>query len=363
MLSNNEVLISAAGSGKTTYIVDRALNENHKKILILTYTRDNLKQIKKKFVNKSGIIPSNVEVRSWYSFLLSECARPYQNFLYNKKRIKSIYFSNGKSTMFTKKSDTRKYYFKNDEYIYTDKISNFICRCNFESGNLILDRLEMMFDSIFIDEVQDLAGYDFDFLDLLFSSKINIVLVGDNRQATYFTNSSPKNKKFKGKNILDLFKYWEEEKKCIIKYRNKCYRSNQTICNFADSLYPNMEKTISKNSETTGHDGIYHIRKKDMDQYIKKYNPQLLRYDRRTKLEGTNIINFGESKGLTFERVLIIPNGKIKSFLKTGNYDHVEKSKAKFYVAITRAKYSVTFLYDDEVKVNNINLYKSSDLK
>ena len=357
MQLNNKVLISAAGSGKTTYLVDHALKQEQKKILILTYTIDNLKQIKKKIIKKSGVIPSNITVKSWFSFLLTGCARPYQNFLYDKKRIKSIHFAMGKSTRYIKRSNIEKYYFKAGEYIYTDKISDFICRCNEESGNLVIDRLESMYDYIYIDEVQDLAGYDFDLLDLFFSSNLNLVLVGDNRQATYFTNNSPKYKKFKGKNILDLFKDWEEKDKCTIEYRTECYRCNQTICDLADSLYPKMENTMSENHKITGHDGLFFIKKKDMDKYINEYSPQLLRYDRRTKLPGTNVINFGESKGLTFDRVLIVPNGKIKEFLKTGDYKHVEKSKAKLYVAITRAKYSVTFVYDGQVAIDNIFKY------
>lgn len=357
MQLNNKVLISAAGSGKTTFIVNHALSQKKNKVLILTYTTDNLKQIKKKLIKKAGTIPSNITVKSWFSFLLTEGTRPYQNILYDKKRIKSIHFTQGKSTRYIKKSNIEKYYFKDGQYIYPDKISDFVCRCNKKAGNIVIDRLESMFDYIYIDEVQDLAGYDFDILDLLLSSKLNLVLVGDNRQATYFTNYSPKYKKFKGKNILDLFKDWEEKKKCSIDYRTECYRCNQIICDFADSLYPQMENTISENHKKTRHDGLFTITKKDIDKYIKKYNPQLLRYDRRTKLPGTNIMNFGESKGLTFDRVLIVPNGKIKKFLKTGDYKHIEKSKAKFYVAITRAKYSVAFIYDGQVNVNNISRY------
>jgi DNA helicase-2/ATP-dependent DNA helicase PcrA len=57
-------------------------------------------------------------------------------------------------------------------------------------------------------------------------------------------------------------------------------------------------------------------------------------------------MNFGESKGLTFERVLIYPHGPARSWLALDVISHVEKSATKMYVAITRAKYSVAFVFD-----------------
>jgi len=211
----------------------------------------------------------------------------------------------------------------------------------------MIKRLEKIYDHIFIDETQDLAGYDFDLLELLLESKIKVTLVGDPRQATYFTNNSPKYKKFKGKNIIDLFKLWESDGKCAIEYRNKCFRCNSKICDFADLLYPDMPPTKSYNTDKTGHDGIFVIRQNELGRYISDYKPAILKYDKRTNTEGQWSMNFGLSKGLTFDRVLIFPNGPIKKFLKDKNIKHVEDSKAKFYVALTRAKYSVTFVFDE----------------
>ncbi len=357
MQSNNKVIISAAGSGKTTFIAKDSLSKQKKKILILTYTIDNLNEIKKKIIKLNGVIPSNIEIKSWFSFLLNEGVHPYQNYLYDKKRIKSIMFINGTSAKFVKKQDVEKYYLQSGEYIYTDKISLFVKECNTKSKGAVINRLELMHDTIYIDEVQDLAGYDLDILNLLFRSRINMIVVGDVRQATYSTNNSAKNKKYKGCNIYDLFINWQKNDICTIYHKKECFRSNQEICDLADSLYPEMEKTISKNIEDTGHDGVFIINGKDVDTYIKRFSPQLLRFDRRSKFDSENILNFGASKGLTFERVLIIPNGPMKKFLKTGDYSNIETSKAKYYVAFTRAQYSVGILYDGECKLKGINRF------
>jgi len=52
------------------------------------------------------------------------------------------------------------------------------------------------------------------------------------------------------------------------------------------------------------------------------------------------------AKGLQFERVLIVPNGPIKQYLKSGELSHVEKSRDKLHVAVTRASHSVAFAFD-----------------
>ncbi len=353
--SNNTVVIAAAGSRKTTYVVEQALKNPEEKVLILTYTIYNLNQIRRYIIEKAGLIPSNLTVQSWYAFLLQDCSRPYQNAVYDKKRIETICFVEGKFCPYVPKNNTNRYYFLDGDRIYTDKISDFACCCNENSGGLVIKRLEGIYDCIFVDEVQDLAGYDFDFLELLFRSKIEIIAVGDSRQATYFTNCSPKNKKFKGKNIIHLFREWKKDGLCEIEEKNECYRCNQNICDIADILYTDMPKTKSMNLHKTGHDGVYLVCLNDLKAYVEEYRPMVLRYSKTTKTEGLRALNFGVSKGQTFDRVLIFPNGPIKEFLKIKDADKLkDKSKALLYVGITRARYSVAFVYDDVCCIDGI---------
>ena len=316
MPSTNRVIVSAAGSGKTTSVVQEAISKPDNKIAILTYTINNLDEIRKKFYQLHGSIPCNVTVLSWFTFLLQECVRPYQNFVYDKHRIESIAFVNYRSALFVKKTNIEKYYLSGRN-IFTDKISEFALMCNQNSKGLVVNRLCEMFDEIYIDEVQDLAGYDLDLIELLLE-EINMLLVGDNRQATYATNSSAKNDRYRGYKIDELFTFWEKKGLCKKEYLSQSYRCNQLICDLADDLYPEMPKTKSNNDETTGHDGIFLVSEESVDEYISKYSPVILRYDRKTNCNDHVAINFGESKGLTFDRVLIFPNGPIKKYLATG---------------------------------------------
>lgn len=349
MQLNNQVIIAAAGSGKTRELVNKANEMKNKKILITTFTIDNAEEIKRKFFDEVGYIPPNVKIQTWFSFLLNEGIRPYQNFLYSKKRIENIEFVTGQSTRYVAKREIEKYYLKSGKRIYTDKLSDFIMVVNNLSKGAIIKRLESIYDVIMIDEVQDLAGHDLEFLLELLKSRIETVVVGDNRQAVFFTNHSTKNKNKKGEHIFNLFKEWEDNGLCNITYKTDCYRSNQTICDLADLLYPEMPKTKSLNTEVTGHDGFFHIRSENVEKYIAKYNPQILRYSKIAKFKSEYTpLNFGKSKGLTFDRVLIICNGPINKFLKTEEIVSLEKSKASYYVALTRARFSVCFLSDEK---------------
>lgn len=157
-LSSNRVIIASAGSGKTTFLVDQALAQPGKKIAILTYTNNNINEIKKTFREKNGGIPKNVDVFTWFAFQLHECARPYQRSVYSKRRVKTINFPKGRSPKYVLYSNTEQYYFSNGDEIYSDKLSHFVIDCEEKSNGLMTRRLAEIYEDVYIDEFQDLAG-------------------------------------------------------------------------------------------------------------------------------------------------------------------------------------------------------------
>ena len=76
----------------------------------------------------------------------------------------------------------------------------------------------------------------------------------------------------------------------------------------------------------------------NIDDYILTYTPQILRYDKNTDTYGHFAVNFGACKGETFERVLIVPNGPLIKLITKGT---ALGSPEKYYVAVTRSKYSI----------------------
>jgi hypothetical protein len=340
----NKVIVASAGSRKTTSIVEEALSLVDKKILITTYTNENLEQINSYIIKENGCVPKNINLMSWYSFLLQDGVRPYQSSVTQKARINSILFKDiPRQLKRVKKSNIDKYFLTRSNDIFRDRVSDFVCYVNNQSGGAVISRLQGIYDYIFIDEIQDLAGYDLNYLEKLFNSSINIVAVGDPRQATFSTNNSLKNKKFKKTFIFDWITQKQKEGLITVEEKNECYRCNQSICDFGDSLYPNLSKTISKNYSVTGHDGIFHLEKKDVLEYVEQYKPAILRYNKRTDTMSLQAVNIGLSKGRTYERVVIFPTKPMLAYLNTNDITKAGDI-SKLYVAVTRAKYSVAFV-------------------
>ena len=351
--SKNKIIIACAGAGKTNYLVETALGLTQKKVLISTYTDENLINIRKIFIDKIGYVPANINIQSWFSFLLQEGVRPYQNHMVDVKRIRTICFQDEK-TCYLRKNN----YLTKSNDIYKNKVSEFAYECNKITGGLVLNRLEKIYDYIFIDEFQDFAGYDLNLLESLFNVSINIIAVGDPRQTTFSTNNSRKNKQHRKEKIYSWVKKKEQEKLISIEEIKKSYRCNQIICDFADELFCDLPKTVSKNKTITGHDGIFFIskRKTEINVYVETYKPIILRYNRTSNTLGFDAINIGLSKGNTYDRVLIFPTKPMLEYLKTRDISCVG-DKSKLYVAVTRARYSVAFAVDDEILIESKIMY------
>lgn len=351
MHCDNIALIAAAGSGKTTYIVDEVTKNTTDKILLVTYTIANTYKLKRDIETKVGIVPSNVEIMTWHSFLLHHCIRPFRSVAYDK-RIERIDFDAQITNHRIPEKNTRAFYFSCYNALYKDRATKFALKCNTMSNNAVIERLESIYSLIYIDEVQDMAGEDLDLLKLLYASKSKIVAVGDIRQAIYFTCNAPKNKGNRGSKLLDYFRKLEKKGLLTIQFRDFSYRCKQSICDLSDSLFPNIdEKTKSLNETKSNHEGIYVVKNKDFDAYVREYNPVVLRWSVSSKIPETsypiNIRNIGLSKGATYDHVIIVCTDAFKKFVKDGTIPTSEKAKSELYVAITRARYSVAFAYDD----------------
>ena len=341
----DKVIIAAAGSGKTTRLVKEALKIKDKKVLITTFTIVAKEEIRSKIIKENHFLPDNITVQTWFSAMLQHGVRPYQNYFFDRD-IKGLVQAEGRSARGTKQIEPNHYFNKHDK-IYSDKILEFIFKSNPAINALVINRLSKIYTYLFIDEVQDLSGYDLDFLTLLFNSNINTLLVGDPRQWTYSTSQSARNKQYLGLNITKFFDKISSLKKDY-KSHKKNYRSIPEICDFSNKLFPDYTKTQSGNAKTTEHDGIFLVRPTDVAQYIKQYEPMQLRASKATKEININfpVMNFGESKGQEFDRVLIYPTEPIKKWLKNNASPLPPTSRSKLYVAITRARYSVAFVYD-----------------
>lgn len=359
MPSPNLVLLSAAGSGKTTLLTQQALARPHRRIAILTYTLQNLEEIRRSFESSAGAVPAHVTIYSWYSFLIRECIRPYQGALLADPRIESIRFVSGRTNDRIPRAQVRRYYLAGRD-VLSDRASEFAVRCDDLSQGRVMARLADLFDEVYIDEVQDLAGYDLDLIERLLGTRVESTFVGDTRQATYSTNYAARNGQYRGTNMFRLFEIWQQRGLCRIEHQTLSWRCLQSVCDLADSLYPDMPRTESGNETVSGHDGIFIVSPDAVDRYVREFSPTVLRYDRNENCGGLPAVNFGECKGRTYARVLIFPNGPLTRFLRSGNASLIT-SPAKYYVAFTRARLSLAFVFADLCALANHTTYPPLD--
>lgn len=369
-MNQNKLIVAAAGAGKTTFLVNEALKIKDERVLITTYTQANESEIRKKIIEINQCIPPNVIVQTWFSFLLQHGVRPFQGELFEKEITGLIlvnsqsglkYYFKGKPIYFSEEKEFESHYFSKENKIYSDKISKFVYRCNANSGGAVIERLCKIYSHIFIDEVQDLAGYDLELLKLLFKASSNTVLVGDPRQGTYSTNSSAKNKKFKKAAIINFFEDGSLEIETDTTSLTTNYRSNEAICNLSNKLFIDLPPTSSGNTITTLHDGVFLVTEADVNEYLETYSPVQLRENVKTKVnENYRVMNFGESKGLSFDRVLIYPTNPILNWLLDHDTELAPTSRSKLYVALTRARYSVGIIcnYSDSLTIDEIQKWK-----
>ena len=95
-------------------------------------------------------------------------------------------------------------------------------------------------------------------------------------------------------------------------------------------------------------DGVMIIDKADVEKYLQKFNAMQLRENKRTSVNNKYpYYNFGESKGLEFQRVLIYPTQPMWDWIINNDTSLKEQSKARLYVAVTRAANSVVIVRKD----------------
>ena len=349
MLSKNVIKVEAAGAGKTYGICAEALglaNEDRskKKMLILSYTNRGIDSIKTEIRNQNfGVLSKKIEIMTWYRFLLGELIKPYQSVIFDINEVRSIDFSEAYGIINFKRKGTKERYMNSLRDIRSNVAGELACYIEEKSKGKNIRRIGNIYSHIYIDEVQDMAGYDLNIIELLMKSDISVTCVGDSKQATFKTNNSTKNKNKSGINVWEFFQGMIQDNVVEIKRNLVSRRFNQQICDFAKEVFPNENNISTCMNESTEHDGVIILKRSDVGLYYDYFKPAILRFNCKTLTDGYYAINFGECKGMTFERVLIYPNGVFKDFLLKKK---VIGSPQKYYVAATRAKYSIAFVLD-----------------
>lgn len=361
-MEKNKFIIAGAGTGKTSYLVKHAQSVSGS-VLITTYTREGAKEIERKFIRLLGYVPSNIIIKTWFTFLLEDGIKPFQGHAHEclrNRELQGIHFANSIKDLPREEDDFESFYMNSKNEIYSNRIAKLFILCNQNSNGMVLTRLSRIFSAILIDEIQDLTGYDLDIIKFLGQSTVPVVIVGDPRQCTYSTHYDPiHNKKYKNGQIRAYLNeccsglFIEDTQTCGYSHRN-----NQMICNFSYLLYKDFPKTNKCPCcpNVNKHSGLFLVATEKDSSYIRTINPVVLKWSGAN--QNLCEYNMGASKGRTFNHVLVYLTNPMKKWMLNHEEPLAPGARAKLYVAITRARYSVAFVMEQK----DIDHYNGNDL-
>lgn len=346
-MPGGELVLAVAGSRKTQSIIDECVAAPAgERIVVVTYTTVNQAELRRRLAEAHPA--AKVEVVGWFTFLIDNVIRPYLPFTYPGHAITG--FDHSSEYQQGVPVDVRRRYFTSTGLLRGVHLAHLATRIVNDADGLPLRRLEAVFDHIYVDEVQDLSGYDLEVLLLLLKCAVPLTMVGDVRQAILSTSPQErKHHKFKNMEIVKWFRQ-HDGKSLTITHRSETWRCRPEIVSFADDLFAGtweFPPTVSRNERVTDHDGVFLIRAEHVDAYVERFAPQPLRWSAASaKAHGhLSFMNFGEVKGLTRKRVLIVPTDPMKALLQKGAALK-DLAAAKLYVGVTRAEQSVAFVLD-----------------
>lgn len=371
----NTLCIAGAGSGKTTKIISESIAEIARggKVLVVTYTTSNQQELRERFLASFGKNSDRFVVKGLFAFYLEDMVRPYQQALF-RRRIDRTFFNDrnphlmpnskfmypGRAEQRADKSYNQRHFLTECEsQAHTGFLAKLSTRIAAATRNAAAIRLANIYSHVYFDEVQDLVGWDYDVMKVLNKAmRSPITCVGDFRQTVYETSFGHKAPLTSGEKIAAFKAMGFVPETLVLNWR-----STQPICTIADGVHKGAyEATKSAVEEIPAafldHHGAFIVRESDVPAYIARYDPMVLRWQINS---GAKILppqarcyNFGSSKGLGFDRILILPAETQIKFVLDGAADFPsEVSQNKMYVAITRARYSLGFIVSDK-KANGL---------
>ena len=142
---------------------------------------------------------------------------------------------------------------------------------------------------------------------------------------------------------------------------------NQEICDFINTIHGDADSMVEPDPNNqqempVENSGVYMMNVDSLREYCEYYHPIILRYDKKAKVgfqHDCDVFNYGGSKGATYERVVIIPVSTTLPFIERQVKITSNQTRAKFYVACTRAKHSVVFAMENPCE-NGV--FKATDI-
>lgn len=338
----NKAVVAVAGAGKTERLAEAVAHEpNPERVLVLTYTVTNQREDAARIARKVGGVAECPRVIGWCAFLLDEIVLPYLPALYPGVQLKGLAPRDPATFQYLR---GRSVYLNNDGRAYPSHLGKLALDVIKASNGSAIGRLECLYDRIYIDEAQDLRGNDLCVIEKLLRSSIEMKLVLDPRQSTLSTaERDRKYASYACAKVIELYRQWEKKRLLEIEFESRTRRFTPQIAAFSDLIFGGglgFEDTVSDVQPRGYHDGVFIIDKTDAERYVGEHGATVLALQKSEQLGFPETFNFGKAKGLTRDDVVVIATGPIEALLLKGT-PLSDKSACGFYVAVTRARYSV----------------------
>lgn len=354
------VMLAVAGSGKTYYICHMVQSE--RKHLILAYTHENIRNIKRELIDAHGALPALTNIMTYDSFVYRYLICPYEPTIL--QHFKQIDFKRKGITMndpppqrikrngtsipnpsYTVKDKFQHYVNKVGQY-YCATLSELIMQVKQNRNSLIKKAaaaLNLFYDQISVDEFQDFREHDYELIIALAKQSDNILLVGDYYQHSVSARNNTGKPFNNGKHDISYTDYkqlltsygFEVDETTLCSSRRCCHE----ICNYVKQK---LNIQISSANERCGR-----------ILWVNQGPEEILNDDSITKLVYENAnsycfkaVNWSYSKGDTMDNICVILTGKFDGLDQEGFLcDNIPTSTInKLYVAITRTKGDLYFI-------------------
>lgn len=325
------VILAVAGSGKTTLIVEEI--DAHRRFLILTYTEQNLLNLRQKIIAKYGCLPPNVSVMMYFTFLYSFCFRPIAGL---KVKTRGINFDDEPPRGRFKQTQ-QEYYVDASGRLFGGRAAKWL-----SSGDHlgeVLGRIERFFDVVCVDEVQDFAGNDFNLLLHLAKANVAMLMVGDFRQHTYDTSRDGSTRSSLHDDFDRYVQHFRDAKITVdIETLAKSRRCSATVCNFVtERLGIPMQTSSTRSAQIILIDNQEHANAlRARSDIVKLFYKEHYRYACHSQ-------NWGASKGEDhYDEICVVLNKTTLKQYEKGDLRKLPPSTLnKLYVALTRSRGNV----------------------
>lgn len=336
---DKSVIFAVAGSGKTSLVIQRlSLDES---ALIITYTENNHRHLRNRIIQKFGTIPPNITLMTYFSFLHGFCYRPLMQL---KLGSRGLTFRRAPNRPIPLANIER--FRDHSRRLYHNRLAKLLQMKDCVPA--IRARIERFYDCVYVDEVQDFAGHDFNLLLDISKAKAGMIFVGDFYQHTFDTSRDGSVNSTLHDNMAKYEKRFRDAGVSVDKITlNRSWRCPAAICDF---ITVKLQIEMWSHAEHTS----------DIVTVLEQAQANALHADPSVvKLflqehgkYGCHSQNWGASKGMDhFHDVCVVLGADAwKRYQNDALHEAKPQTRNKLYVACSRARGNLYFVSEKLLK-------------